>query len=449
MNGTPTPVRRRKRQGEDNPSRSDLEVIMHLNRPDHALALAALLFTTATGAVLADDAKPFAGQTISVLLPSPQDANMAADFEKDTGIKLDLQTASWDDVSVKVSTALLAGTAPADVTEFDWSWTGQFAAAGWYTDLSKDIDADTQNDIKGSALFNINGQLLAVPYTNDFRVMLVNAKQFADAGITTMPKTLDELVSDAKAIKDKGIVQYPIGLPLSATEGASTSWYLLTKAFGGDLFDKDMQPLFTSPDSAGYKAMAFEMQLLKDGLVDPASTGLKDSDINDTMFAKGLTSIMISGEPGRLGQYSDPKQSVVAGQVQAIPVVTASGTTRSFGLLEGLGIPKNAANPEAAKVFIKWMTSKDFQIHNYSNGVLPTRTSALADLQGQGKLISGEALVAQAPTVEPLFPAGAPTWYPQFSLAVNTSINSAAKGEITVDQAVQKIADAVKEAEAQ
>ena len=407
--------------------------------------IAALLLCTVSGAVFAQD-KPYAGQTISVLLPSPQDANMAADFEKATGIKLDLQTASWDDVSVKVSTALLAGTAPADVTEFDWSWTGQFAAAGWYLPLNDAIDPATLTDIKGSSLFNINGQVLAIPYTNDFRVMLVNRKQFTDAGITKMPTTLDELVADAKAIKAKGIVEYPIGLPLSATEGASTSWYLLTKAFGGDLFDKDMKPLFTTPDSAGYKAMAFEMMLLKEGLVDPASTGLKDSEINDTMFAKGLTSIMISGEPGRLGQYSDPKQSVVAGQVEAIPVATASGVTRSFGLLEGLGIPKNAANPEAAKEFIKWMTSKEFQVHNYSNGVLPTRTSALAELQDAGKLISGAALVTQAPTVEPLFPAGAPTWYPQFSLAVNTSINSAAKGEITVDEATQRIADAVKEA---
>ena len=81
----------------------------------------------------------------------------------------------------------------------------------------------------------------------------------------------------------------------------------------------------------------------------------------------------------------------VAGQVAAIPVVTASGKTRSFGLLEGLGIPKSSTNAGPAKEFIKWMTSKEFQIHNYSNGVLPTRTSALADLQKAGTLISGEA----------------------------------------------------------
>ena len=422
---------------------------MPFSKTKLSFAFAALLLAGTAQLSFADDAKPFAGQTISVLLPSPQDATMAADFEKITGIKVDLQTANWDDVSIKVSTALLAGTAPADVTEFDWSWTGQFSAAGWYIPLNDAIDKDTLEDIKGSALFNINGDVLAIPYTNDFRVMMVNTKHFADAGITVMPKTLDELVAAAKAIKAKGIVQYPIGLPLSASEGASTSWYLLTKSFGGDLFDKDMNPTFTDKESAGYKAMAFELMLYKEGLVDPAATGLKDSDINDTMFAKGLTSIMISGEPGRLGQFSDPEKSSVVGQVAAIPVATMSGTTRSFGLLEGLGIPKASTNQGPAKEFIKWMTSKEFQVHNYNNGVLPTRTSALAELEKSGKLISGEALVAQAPTVEALFPAGAPTWYPQFSLAVNTSINSVAKGEITVDDAMTKIADAVIEAKKQ
>src|SRR5215470_20244503 len=84
----------------------------------------------------ADDAKPLAGKSITVLLPSPQGAEVAAEFEKATGIHVDLQTLSWDDIRPKLVTALLAGTAPADVTEFDWSWTGQFNAADWYVPLN-------------------------------------------------------------------------------------------------------------------------------------------------------------------------------------------------------------------------------------------------------------------------------------------------------------------------
>ena len=403
----------------------------------------------ATLPALGDSADALAGQSITVLLPSPQGANIAAEFEKDTGIHVDLQTLTWDDIRPKLVTALIAGTAPADVTEFDWSWTGQFSAADWYLPLNDLIDPATVSDIGVANIFTVNGKLLGIPYTNDFRVMLVNKKHFADAGITKMPTTLDELFEDAKQIKAKGIVQYPVGLPLSPTEGASTSWYLLTKAFGGDLFDKDFKPLFTTPDSAGYKALEFELKLLKEGLVDPASTGLKDSQINDNMFAKGLTSIMISGEPGRLGQMNDPAQSQVAGQVAAILVPTASGTTRSYGLPEALGIPRVSQNRDAALTFVKWFTTKNFQIENYKNGVLPTRTSALMELNQQGKLISGDVLIAQAKTVEPLFAQGTPTWYPQFSSAVNTAINGAAKGQITVDQAMQNIAEATKKAMAQ
>jgi multiple sugar transport system substrate-binding protein len=410
------------------------------------VALAALV---AAVPAAAQDAKPLAGQTITVLMPSPQAPYIAGDFEAATGIHVNMQTLSWDDIRPKLVTSLIAGTAPADVTEFDWSWTGQFSAADWYLPLNDVIDADAVKDIGVSNIFTVNGNLLGVPYTNDFRVMLINKKHFADAGITKMPKTLDELVAAAKQIKEEKIATYPIGLPLSATEGASTSWYLLTKAFGGELFDKDFNPLFVSKDSAGYKALAFELMLLKDGLVDPASTGLKDSQINESMFAQGVTSIMISGEPGRIGQMNDPKQSKVAGQVEAILVPTASGETRSFGLPEALAIPRVSQNKEAAIAFVKWFTSKEFQKKNAANGALPTRTSALAELNASGQLQSGDALVAQSKTVEPLFQQGTPPWYPEFSSAVNTAINSAAKGQVTVDQAMQSIADAAKQAKSQ
>ena len=410
----------------------------------HHIGLTLTLFTSLTLAMpvaaLADDAKPLAGQSITVILPSPQAETLAADFEKVSGVKVDLQTMSWDDIRPKLVTSLIANTAPADVTEVDWSWTGQFGAANWYEPLEGQIDQATVDDIAPSSIFRANGHLIGVPYTNDFRVMIINRKQFTDAGVTGTPKTLDELVTAAKAIKAKGITQYPIGLPLSASEGASTAWYLLTKAFGGELFDKDLKPLFVSPDSAGYKAMAFELQLLKDGLVDPAAVSLKDSEINETMFAQGTTSIMIGGEPGRLGQFADPAKSKIVGQFEAILVPTLDGKTRSFGLPEALGIPASSEHKEAALAFVKWMTSHDYQIKNFDAGFLPTRTSALNDLNKTGRLTSGDTLVGQAPTVGALFDGGTPPWYPEFSSAVNTNLNSAAKGQITLDVAMANIA---------
>ena len=73
-----------------------------------------LLFVTVATAALAavvpaqaEDAKPYAGQSITVLMPSPQGANIPAEFEAATGIHVDLQTLSWDDIRPKLVTASL------------------------------------------------------------------------------------------------------------------------------------------------------------------------------------------------------------------------------------------------------------------------------------------------------------------------------------------------------
>ena len=95
------------------------------------------------------------------------------------------------------------------------------------------------------------------------------------------------------------------------------------------------------------------------------------------------------------------------------------------------------------------MTSKDYQMKLGVEGVLPTRTSAFEPLNNDGKLLDGDVLVEQAPTVGPLFPQGTPTWYPQFSSAVNNAINQAVKGDMTVAEAVQSIADETAKAQQQ
>ncbi|MFT4166885.1 MAG: sugar ABC transporter substrate-binding protein [Microlunatus sp.] len=407
------------------------------------VALSALI---AAMPALADSAKPLAGQSITVLLPSGQRDGLAEDFEKETGIHVDLQTLAWNDIRAKLVTALLAGTAPADVTEMDWSWTGQFGAAGWYTTLDSQLDEATVKDIPSTAIFRYDGKLIGVPYVNDFRVLIVNKEHFAKAGITTMPKTLDELLTAAKTIKEKGGVKFPIGIPMSANEATSTTWYLLTKAFGGELFDKDFKPLFTDPNSAGFKALAFEVDALKQGLVDPTAPGLTDSDVHQ-LFMNGQVSIEISGEAGRIATYNDKTKSKVAGNAAAVLFPTVTGTTRSYGLPEALGIPESSQHKEAALAFAKWYTGREQEILNYTTtATLPTRTSVLEELAKSGKIDGGDVLAKQAPTAGPLFPQGTPIWYPQFSAAVYGAINQAAKGQISVADAVKQIADQTAEA---
>ncbi|OYU38181.1 MAG: ABC transporter substrate-binding protein [Pseudorhodobacter sp. PARRP1] len=354
---------------------------------------------------------------------------------------LDIQTLGWDEIRTKIVTSMLANTAPASVTEMDWSWVGQFGSAGWYDPLDALLSDELKADLPTTSIFTYDGKLIGVPYNNDFRVLIYNAAHLTQAGVG-VPKTPAELLDAARAVKAAKIADYPIALPLSASEGAATAWYLLTKAFGGDLFDADFKPLFTDPASAGYQAMAFEIAALNEGLIDPAATSLKDVEVQE-LFKAGKATFDVAGWAGNLAVYTDPAKSQVAADVAAALMPNVNGKSRTFGLPGALGIPANAENKEQAAGFIQWMLEPATMEANYRLlGNLPTRLSVLKTLNEAGNLKQGDVLIAQAEVVEPLFAQGTPGWYPEFSGAVATALNVAAKGQLTVDQAVAQIADA-------
>ncbi|WP_426033894.1 ABC transporter substrate-binding protein [Cypionkella sp. TWP1-2-1b2] len=359
---------------------------------------------------------------------------------------LDIQTLGWDEIRTKIVTSMLANTAPASVTEMDWSWVGQFGSAGWYDPLDALLSAELKADLPTTSIFTYDGKLIGVPYNNDFRVLIYNAAHLTAAGVA-VPKTPAELLDAARAVKAAKIADYPIALPLSASEGAATAWYLLTKAFGGDLFDADFKPLFTDPASAGYLAMAFEIAALNEGLIDPASTSLKDVEVQE-LFKAGKATFDVAGWAGNLAVYTDPAKSQVAADVAAALMPNVDGKSRTFGLPGALGIPMNAENKEQAAAFIQWMLDPATMEANYRLlGNLPTRLSVLKTLNEAGNLKQGDVLIAQAEVVEPLFAQGTPGWYPEFSGAVATALNAAAKGQLTVDQAVAQIAEAAATAQ--
>ena len=74
---------------------------------------------------------------------------------------------------------------------------------------------------------------------------------------------------------------------------------------------------------------------------------------------------------------------------------------------------------------------------------LPSRLSGMSELTAKGKLIGGEQLAALLKTsAKPVFPEGAPTWYPEFSRAVYTNLHAAAVGSLSVADAIKAIGDA-------
>lgn len=388
--------------------------------------------------------------TVAWLNPPPPQAELNA-FTKSTGITVKWTTTDWDDLQTKIDAAATSKTYFADVTDVDWSRVGQLGKLGWFYPISTYLNVKSMEaDMPQMSSFESNGTAYGVPFDSSYMVTTVNKTEFAKAGITTMPTTMAQYTNDLKEIKAKGVVQYPLDIPFSAAEGLSTYWYEATEAFGGQVLNAKDQPQFSSPSSAGYQAAEWMVNALKDGLVPPGNINVNDSQGQEDLMAKGSVASVFSDYSGNVGTlYDVPSSSSVVGQVEYIPTPGVTGTVSNLGNPDGIGIPKEAKYPKAAAEFIQWVTSAQNQAAfagaDGASKVLPdyptpSRLSAMKTITSSGDLTQGQELTTLLQGSKPVFPSGAPSWYPQFSSAVNTNLHAAAVGNESVSAAMKAIA---------
>ncbi len=382
------------------------------------------------------------GQHITVLLPYQVSQSILNQFTKQTGVTVTYNTAGWDNVKSKLIVANTAGTYIADVTEFDWSFTGQFGGSGWYEPLEAGLGSSLINDLGNvNKAFDTKGHTYAACYSNDYRLSMYNKKDFAAAGIKQPPTTFTALESDLNTLKQKKPAQWPMSMPLGATEGGLTPWYLVTLAMGGQLFNSQNKPVFGEPNSVALKALEWEISAVKNGWVSPGSVTLDDTPALNN-FNAGDASMMFASGPGNIPNANDPSQSKIAGQATGSLIPGESGPGSSFGLPEGLAIPVTAHHKDAALAFIKWWMEPKTQMEMYTNkttGFLPCRLTVIKTLSKDGKLQGGPAVAGELSHIVPLFPQGAPQWYSKFDTKAQQLINAAVKGEMSPSSALSQL----------
>jgi multiple sugar transport system substrate-binding protein len=62
-------------------------------------------------------------------------------------------------------------------------------------------------------------------------------------------------------------------------------------------------------------------------------------------------------------------------------------------------------------------------------------------LVDKGKLEGGDVIQQELSHIAPLFPQGAPPWYGDFSTKAASLINAAARGDLSVQDALNQMAD--------
>lgn len=402
------------------------------------MTLTSVFALTACGGGSGEEAATDEGETITFMAPDwaiPSDEQLDA-FTEETGINVEVSEVGWDDIREKLATAETAGETVADVVEVDWSWVGEFNAAGWL----EPIDLADADDFLTLDTFTVDGKVLAVPYSNDYRIAYYNKDQFEKAGVTEAPKTYDEVLDAARKIKAAGVADYPISMSLNAEEKASTGLMWTAFQMNGKVwnddgkFDKD-----SVMDALNYYKAAIDEELVAPE--DKTSSGMEAY----MRLCSGTASFLV-GPTSFVSKTQNEEESQVVGQVEAILAPGKTDVaTQTMALPEALGVTASSEHKDAAKKFIEWYTSADMQKELYGTlGSLPTRNSVLTALVDDGTISNAGALADQAALIQSPFPGGVPAYYAELSSAMYNAVNKMALGQADADQAYDEMSKALE-----
>lgn len=378
-------------------------------------------------------------EEITLMVPDwgvPSD-EMLDEFTKETGITVNVNEVGWDDIRDKVSIAASGGAAAADVIEVDWSWVGEMNSAGWLEPI--EMSDEDKADMPTLETFTIDGNVLAVPYANDYRIAYYNKEQFKAAGIEKAPTTWDEVYDALKKIKEAGVVDYPFTMPMNADESATTSMMWMAYARSGQVFNEDG----TLNKDAVMDALNFEKQVVDEELVDPAVKTSSGMDCYRKLTS-GEASFMV-GPTKFVGLSNNEEESSVVGQVEAILLPGKDSTSaQTMPLPEAVGVTKFSKHKEAAKEFVKWYTSADTQKKLFAaNSSIPTRNTVLADLIEDGTIKNAGAMLDQAKLIKSPFPNGIPSYYAEMTNAIYNNVNKMVLGQQTAEEAFKAMDEVI------
>ena len=320
------------------------------------------------------------GTTLNILTrASPAfDATIAAGpaFTEATGIKLQYTRIAPSDNYAKLMLDLTSGTNAFDVAVFVYQWKQDVAP--YLADLSslnKDVpgSADLGLDDYAPTLLDVygkaDGKLVGLPIVGDVSFLVWNKELYRAAGLDPekAPTSWDEVAANGRTAKRNGT--YGFALPAGKTPQCYVIWTLLFHAMGGRYVKPDGQ--LDLGGSAGVEAM----QAMA-GLLQPvAPSGNLTWDYNEVVgsFSGGKAAQAIMW-PGGFATLSDPAKSAVSGH---FGIAQPPGGALLGGT--SIGINAKAKHPEAARLYLAWLTSREVVRRTALGGTPPARLSVLAD----------------------------------------------------------------------
>lgn len=360
------------------------------------------------GTAMAANTKIYAGTTIRVIAetqnPTLALEKLLPEFEKLTGIKVELTHGPIDSVVQKELLALQSGTGEFDVISAPYQFLGSFAENGYVLPLEplmndarlSVIPGFDKNDIiKGmwDAAGLWKGTYYGIP-SNTCIMMLFYRKDLFENSTEKanfkakygydlrVPQTWKEYRDIAEFFtRKKGEMLagrklthdfYGTTIAAKRHDAMTCEWLNYAWSFGGGIFDKRGNLIINS--SKNVDALEFFVAMKK---FSPPGVSNNTWDEVTTQFQQGIVAMALQWNDCA-PSLEDPESSKVVGKMGygAIPVGEAPAA--HFGAWTYF-IPQTSKNPEAAWLFLQWANTPSVQKRLALMGGFPCLKSVYDD----------------------------------------------------------------------
>ncbi len=368
------------------------------------------------------------------------------DFEKATGIKVDLELIPSGSMLQKTSLNVTENRANYDLVAIDEGNVAKFGDLLLPYSLwpkGKTYPKVSTTDIPAAifAAAEWNGELVGIPNNGNMYIWmtredLVNdeayqAEFFEDFGYELqVPKTLDQLMNMCVFFETKGIFGFA---PFTATsEGATCEAVMFFESFGTSVLEMVDGKYQVSLDrEKALQAIMFYKQLMKYSPEGALSMGHSE---RIGAFSDGLVFSMFQW-PGIVPSHENEDESLVAGNIcyTAPPAGPfARAAVRGCWIF---GIPKASTKQAAAAEFAYWVNNYKVGLKLAEEGMTPVRTDLLNELSGEKPWYTGMAEAGKFAVSRP----NRSVHYPELSDVIKTNWLGAVTDRMTPEQAVDNM----------
>jgi len=306
------------------------------------------------------------------------------EFEKQTGLKVEITQLGEDQLSDQYNVKLNAGSSDIDVMMYRPLQEGKlFAKNKYLADLSDKVKSNKDWDFSDFQETPVEAttyedKVVGVPIITEQEVLYYRKDLLKQAGLDAPPKTLDELKSAAAKIQaaNPGVAGF---VARTGKSPAVTQFSSFLYSFGGDFVDDSGKAAVNS--EAAKQAYAYYGGLIRENGPANVSTDMSWPEAM-AIFTQGKAAFYTEAN-SLYKNATDPAKSKVSENVGFAPFPAGPAGSKPYNIPSwALGLNDASENQSNAWKFIEWATSKEQTLAQQKAGVPGARTSAWDDPEG-------------------------------------------------------------------